>query len=202
MSFGVKFIPLKPAAHLRDVTNASAPFSSEQVNKAIQYVDTFMNDFTLISMLASAYSSHGKWNEADVLKKQLGAEHPDLLTSSQNCGDNDSLPAQDPMPQINDDEMQVDSDLEPPEEYDVFPDLAFLESISPHLSEFTEIDIGLDRMAELRALLLETFPDGMPKEIDYESILADQRVPSDPLDPSFWHYFEGSVQTEYTPGEQ
>ena len=150
-----------------------------------QYVDALMNDF--------------------------------LRASSQSCGDNDcsSLPAQSPMPQINDDRMEVDhSELEPPEEYDVFPDLAFLESISPHQSDFmgdqlstpelSEEDIGLDQMAELRALLLETFPDGMPNEIDYESILADQRIPSDPLDPSFWSYFEleGSVQTEYTVDEQ
>ena len=140
-----------------------------------------------------------------------------LRTSSHNGGDNDcsSLPAQDPRPQINDDKMEVDSELEPPEEYDVFPDLAFLESINPQHSdlpfsmgdqssilEFSEDDIGLDQLAELRALLLETFPDGMPKEIDYESILADQHVPSDPLDPSFWNYFEGSVQIEYTTDEQ
>ena len=143
-----------------------------------------------------------------------------LRTSSQSCGDNDysSLPAQSPMPQINDDKMEVDhSDPEPPEEYDVFPDLAFLESISPHHSDFplsmgdqfsnpelSEHDIGLDQMAELRALLLETFPDGMPNEIDYESILADHRIPSDPLDPSFWNYseLEGSVQTEDTVDEQ
>ena len=132
-----------------------------------------------------------------------------------NCGDNDcsSLPAQDPMPQINDDKMEVDSELEPPEEYDVFPDLAFLESINPqhsdfHFSmedqsstpEFSENDIGLDQMAELRALLLETFPDGMPKEIDYESILADQHAPSDPQDPSFLDYF-GPFQIEHTPDE-
>lgn len=155
-----------------------------------QYVDALMNDF--------------------------------LRTSSQICGDNDcsSLPSQGPMPQINNDNMEVDSDLqfESPEveEYDVFPDLAFLESInnSQHsdfsfstgdqfnIPEFTEDDIGLDQMAELRALLLETFPDGMPEEIDYESILADQSIPSDPLDPSFWNYFEGSVQTEYTLDEQ
>ena len=148
-----------------------------------QYVDALMNDF--------------------------------LRNSSQICDDNhcSSLPAQSPMPQINDDKMEVDSELEPSEEYDVFPDLAFLESISPQQSdfplsmgdqfstpelEFDEDDIGLDQMAELRALLLETFPDGMPKEIDYESILADQSIPFDPLDPSFWNYFEleGSVQTE------
>lgn len=124
------------------------------------------------------------------------------------------------MPQINDDKMEVDhNELEPPEEYDVFPDLAFLESINPQQSDFSlsmgdqfstpelsEEDIGLDpsQMAELRALLLETFPDGMPDEIDYESILADQRIPSDPLDLSFWNYFEleGSVQAEYTVDEQ
>lgn len=154
-----------------------------------QYVDALMNDF--------------------------------LRTSSQNCADSDrsSLPAQIPMPQINDDKMEVDSELEPPEEYDVFPDLAFLESINSQQSdlpfsmgdqfstlEFSEDGIGLDQMAELRALLLETFPDGMPNEIDYEGILADQRIqiPSDPLDPSIWNYFEleGSVQTEYTPDEQ
>jgi hypothetical protein len=137
-----------------------------------------------------------------------------LRTSSQSCGDNNSssLPAQLPMPHIK---MEVDRELEPTEEYDVFPDLAFLESISPQHSDFTvsmgdqfsipefsEDDIGLDRMAELRALLLETFPDGMPQEIDYESILAEQRVPSDPLDPSFWNYFEfGTVQTECTLDE-
>ena len=146
-----------------------------------------------------------------------------LGTSSQSCGDNDysSLPAQSPMPQMNDDKMEVDdSELEPSEEYDVFPDLAFLESISPQHSDFplsiytgdqfitpesNEDVIFLDQMAELRALLLETFPDGMPNEIDYESILADQRIPSDPLDPSFWNYFElefGSVQTEYPVDEQ
>ena len=151
-----------------------------------QYVDALMNDF--------------------------------LRTSLQSYDDNDysSLSAQSPMPQINDDKMEVDhNELEPPEEYDVFPDLAFLESISPQQSEFplsmvdqfsipefSEDDIGLDQMAELRALLLETFPDGMPEEIDYESILADQSIPSDPLDPSFWNYFEGSVQTEYTLDEQ
>ena len=149
-----------------------------------QYVDALMNDF--------------------------------LRTTSQNGADNDcsSLLAQDPIPHINDDKMVVDSELEP-EEYDVFPDLAFLESINPQHPDITfsmedqsitpevsEDDIGLDQMAELRALLLETFPDGMPKEIDYESILADQHVPSDPLDPSFWNYFEGSVQIEYTPDEQ
>ena len=143
-----------------------------------------------------------------------------LRTSSQSYDDNDSssLPAQSPMPQINDDRMEVDhSELEPSEEYDVFPDLAFLESLSPQQSEFplsmvdqfstselSEDDISLDQMAELRALLLETFPDGMPNEIDYESILADQRNPSDLLDLSFWNYFEleGSVQTEYTVDEQ
>jgi len=195
MAFGVKFIPLKPAAHLPsrrgslvDVTNASAHFSSEEVNRAIQYVDALMNDF--------------------------------LRTSSQSCGDNDSssLPAQSPMPQINDDIMEVDhSELEPPEENDVFPDLAFLESMSPQHSdfplsmgdqfsipEFNEDDLSFDQMAELRALLLETFPDGMPNEIDYESILADQRILSDPLDLSFWNYFEveASVQTENTVDEQ
>jgi hypothetical protein len=121
------------------------------------------------------------------------------------------------MPQIIDDKMEVDSELEPPEECDVFPDLAFLESINPHHSdfrvpfsigdqfitpEFSEEDIGLDQMAELRALLLETFPDGMPNEIDYESILADQRIPSDPLDPSFWNYFELEGSAEYTLDKQ
>lgn len=194
MAFGVKFIPLKPATHLPsrrdslvDVTNASAPFSSEEVNRAIQYVDALMNDF--------------------------------LRTSSQSCDDNDcsSLPAQSPMPQINDDKMEVDNgELEPPEDYDVFPDLAFLESMSPQHSdfslsmgdqfstEFNEDDITVDQMAELRALLLETFPDGMPNEIDYESILADQRIPSDPLDLSFWNYFEleRSAQTENTVDER
>ena len=42
MAFGVKFIPLKPATHLPsrrgslvDVTNASTPFSSEDVNRAM-----------------------------------------------------------------------------------------------------------------------------------------------------------------------
>ena len=44
MAFGVKFIPLKPLAaaqlpsrrgSLVDVTNASAPFSSEEANKAM-----------------------------------------------------------------------------------------------------------------------------------------------------------------------
>lgn len=156
-----------------------------------QYVDALMNDF--------------------------------LRTSSQSYGDNDcsSLPSQDPMPQIDNDIMEVDSDLlqvqvESPEDYDVYPDLAFLESINnpQHYDflfpmedqfitpEFSEDDIGLDQMTELRALLLETFPDGMPNEIDYESILADQCIPSDPLDPSFWNYFEGSVQTEYTLDEQ
>lgn len=138
-----------------------------------------------------------------------------LRTTSQSYDDHDysSLPAQSPMPQINDDKMDIDhNELEPPEDYDVFPDLAFLESISPQQSEFSlsmgdqfstpefsEDDIGLDQMAELRALLLETFPDGMPNEIDYESILADQRIPSDLPDPSFWNYFEledfGSTQT-------
>jgi len=195
MAFGVKFIPLKPATHLPSrrtslVDIANAPFSSEEVNRAMQYVDALMNDF--------------------------------LRTSLQSCGDNDCswLPAQTPMPQISDDNMEVDdSDFEPPEEYDVFPDLAFLESISPQHSDFplsismgdqfstpksNEDDIVLDQMAELRALLLETFPDGMPNEIDYESIVADQRIPSDPLDPSFWNIFEleGSVQTEYTVDEQ
>lgn len=123
------------------------------------------------------------------------------------------------MPQINNDEMQVDSEPEPSEEYDVFPDLAFLESINPQHSDFplfmgdqfstpelSEDDMCLDQMAELRALLLETFPDGMPNEIDYESILADQhiQVPSDPLDLSFWNYFEleDSVQTEHPVDEQ
>ena len=139
-----------------------------------QYVDALMNDF--------------------------------LRTSLQSYDDNDysSLSAQSAMPQINDDKMEVDhNELEPPEEYDVFPDLAFLESISPQQSEFplsmvdefsipefSEDDIGLDQMAELRALLLETFPDGMPNEIDYESILADQGIPSNLPDPSFWNYFE------------
>ena len=139
-----------------------------------------------------------------------------LRTTSQSYDDHDysSLPAQSPMPQINDDKMDIDhNELEPPEDYDVFPDLAFLESISPQQSEFSlsmgdqfstpefsEDDIGLDQMAELRALLLETFPDGMPKEIDYESILADQHAPSDPQDPSFLDYF-GPFQIEHTPGE-
>ena len=50
--------------------------------------------------------------------------------------------------------------------------------------ESSEYDIGLAQMMELRELLLETFPDGMPKEIDYESILA-VHVALDPLDPSF-----------------
>ena len=152
-----------------------------------QYVDALMNDF--------------------------------LRTSSQICGDDDrsSLSSQSPMPQIYDDKMEVYNELEPPEEYDIFPDLTFLESINPQHSdfpfsmgdqfstpEFSEDDIGLDQMAELRALLLETFPDGMPNEIDYESILADQHIPSDPLDPSIWNYFEleGSDQTEYTLDEQ
>ena len=112
--------------------------------------------------------------------------------------------------------MEIDSDFNLPEEYDVLHDLALLELINPqpHLDfllpmgdqsstpESSGYDIGFARMVELRALLLETFPDGMPKEIDYESILADQHVPSDPLDPSFWNYFQGSVQTESTPNEQ
>lgn len=140
---------------------------------------------------------------------------------SQNRSDSDhsSSLAEGPLPHqiniVNDEKMEVDDELEPPEEYDVFPDLAFLQSINPQHPDFpfsmeyqsstlecTEYDIGLARMAELRALLLETFPDGMPKEIDYESILADQHVPSDPLDPSFWNYFQGSNQTESTPDEQ
>jgi len=195
MAFGVKFIPLTPAAQfpsrrgsLADITNTSAHFSNEEVNKAFHYFDTMMNDF--------------------------------FRNYSQNCGDNDysmSL-AEGPMPQINivnDDKMEVDSEPELPEEHDVFPDLAFLELINLRHSDFpfsmgdqsntpesSEYDIGLTRMAELRALLLETFPDGMPKEIDYESILADQHIPSDPLDPSFWNYFQDPVQTEYTPDEQ
>lgn len=205
MAFGIKFTPLTPAtqlpsrrASLVDLTNASA---SEEVNKAMwgllryrstlyltvhynsQYVDAMMNDF--------------------------------FRTYLQNCSDNDhsSSPAQGSMSQIiNDDKMEIDSEIEPPEEYDVFPDLAFLESIDPQhfdtslsmedQSSTSEYDVGVARMAELRALLLETFPDGMPKEIDYESILADQHVPSDPLDPSFWNYFEGLGQTEHMPKDQ
>jgi len=187
MAFGVKFTPLTaPTAQLPsrrgslvDVTNASAHFSSE---KAIQYIDTVVNDF--------------------------------FHTYSQNCGDNDHSSSMPQVNIVNDDKMDVDSPLEPPEDYDVFPDLAFLESINPqHFDiswamgdqsgapgESIEYDLGLTQMAELRALLLETFPEGMPKEIDYESILADQHVPSDPLDPSFWNYFEGSDQI--TPDEQ
>ena len=127
-----------------------------------------------------------------------------LRTSSQICDNND----RDAIPQIYDDKMDVDNK---PEEYDVFPDLAFLESINPqhsdyHFSmgddqfctpaEFSEHDmIDLDQMTELRALLLETFPDGMPNEIDYESILADQHIPSD---PSSWNYFELEEGSEYT----
>jgi len=188
MAFGVKFTPLTPTTQLPshhrgslvDVPTASTHVSPEQVqvDKAIQYVDTLMNDFFRIY--------------------------------SQNCGDTDhsSSPAQSSMPEINNDKMEVDSDTE---EYDVFPDLAFLESINPqhvdiplsedesNTPESSEYDIGLARMAELRELLLETFPDGMPKEIDYESILAGQHLPSDFLDPTFWNYFEGSDQTEYTP---
>ncbi|KAF8803985.1 hypothetical protein BYT27DRAFT_7194705 [Phlegmacium glaucopus] len=195
MAFGIKFTPLTPAAQLpsrrdslADVTNASMHFPTEEVTKAIHYLAT-MNDF--------------------------------FRNYSQNLtdGDHSLSPAEGPLPQINfanEEKMVVDSQIEPPpEEYDVFPDLAFLESINPQhfdfpfsmedpssIPESNEYDIGLARMAELRALLLETFPDGMPKEIDYESILADQHVPSDPLDPSFWNYFQGSVQTESTPDEQ
>lgn len=136
--------------------------------------------------------------------------------SQNRSNDDHSLsPAEGPLLQANiadDDKMEVESDLKPLEEYDVFLDLAFLESTNPQHFDFPfsiedpfgtpEYDIGLARMAELRALLLETFPDGMPKEIDYESILADQQVPSDPLDPSFWNYFQGSVETEPTLDEQ
>ena len=126
---------------------------------------------------------------------------------SQNYGDIDhsSSPAQGSIPQINNDKMEVDPS-DGTEKYDVFPDLAFLESMdTQHLDIFplsvmedqfstpesSEYDIGLAQMMELRELLLETFPDGMPKEIDYESILA-QHVALDPMDPSFWICFEGS----------
>ena len=60
----------------------------------------------------------------------------------------------------------------------------------PESTEYDD-DIGLTRTAELPGDL----SDGMPAEIDdYESILADHRstLPSDPLDPSFWDYFQGS----------
>jgi hypothetical protein len=195
MAFGIKFTPLTPAAQLpsrrgslANITNASTHFPSEEATKPIHYIDAMMNDF--------------------------------FRNYLQNIGDSDhsSSLAEGPLPQFNianEEKMEVDSELEPPEEYDVFPDLTFLESINPQHLEFafsmgdqsstpesSEYDIGLARMAELRALLLETFPDGMPKEIDYESILADQHVPSDPLDPSFWNYFQGSIQTESTPDEQ
>lgn len=191
MAFGVKFIPLTPAAQLpsrrvslADTTNTSAHFPCQEANKAIHYFDTMMSDI--------------------------------FHNYSQNPSDNDhsSSPAEGPPPHINitkDDKMEIDSDFNLPEEYDVLPDLALLESINPQQDldfllpmgdQSSGYDIGLARMVELRALLLETFPDGMPKEIDYESILADQHVPSDPLDPSFWNYFQGSVQTESTPNEQ
>jgi hypothetical protein len=146
------------------------------------YVDTMMNDF--------------------------------FLLYSQNCGvhDHSSTPTEDQTNIANDDKMEVDSKLEPPEEYDIFADLAFLESINsqhfdiplsigdqPSTTEFSDYDTNWARMAELRELLLETFPDGMPEEIDYKSILAEQHIPSDPQDPSFWDYLKGSDQT---PDEQ
>jgi len=191
MAFGVKFIPLTPAARLQpsrrgslvDITNTSTHLPSQEVNKAIHYFDAMMNDF--------------------------------FRNYSQNCGDNDDSMsfAEGPMPQIDTvDDMAVDSESP---EYDVFPDLAFLESINPQHFDFSfsigdqsstpessEYDIDLTQMAELRALLLETFPDGMPKEFDYESILADQHLLSDPLDPLFWNYFQSPIQTEDTPDEQ
>lgn len=138
---------------------------------------------------------------------------------SQNYSDNNndcsSSHAESSVPEIsivNDDKMG--DELETSEEHDnVFSDLTFLESSNPQQFDFSgdqssipesnEFNNCWTRMAELRALLLETFPDGMPEEIDYESILADQHIPSDPLDPSFWNYFQGSAQTKYTaPDEQ
>jgi len=181
MAFGVKFTPLTPDTQRRvslvDVTNASTTQPEQvQVDKAIQYVDTIMNDFFRIY--------------------------------SQNYGDinHSSSPVQGSIPQISNDKMEVDPS-DGTEEYDVFPDLAFLESIDPQpldilplsvmedqssTPESSEYDIGLAQMMELRELLLETFPDEMPKEIDYESILAHQHVALDPLDPLFWICFEGS----------
>ena len=140
--------------------------------------------------------------------------------NSQSCGDRDDSTsfAQGPMSQFDTVDNMVVDDSESLEEYDVFPDLAFLESINPQQQHFdfsfsmigdqsstpesNEYDIGSTQMAELRALLLETFPDGMPEEFDYESILADQHVPSDPLDPFLWNYFQSPIQTEDTPDEQ
>jgi hypothetical protein len=104
---------------------------------------------------------------------------------------------------VNDGKMEVDSELEPredlestdPQHFDFF----FSMEDQSSTPESNEYDIALARMVELRALLLETFPEGMPKEIDYERILADQHVLSDPLDLSFWDHFQCSVQTESTP---